>query len=68
MASIDMAENRGAAVPLSRASSFPDVAWVEIYIRTKWRLHTFSRLATIDMNRKLEHVLLLGFQGSCDPI
>jgi len=26
-----------------------------------FRLHSFSRLATIDMNRKLEPVLLLGF-------
>jgi len=28
-------------------------ARAEVYFRTKWRLHPFSRLATIDMNRKL---------------
>jgi len=27
--------------------------WAEVYFRTKWRLHPSSRLATIDMNRKL---------------
>jgi len=43
-----------------------NVAWAEIYFRTKWRLHPSSRLATIDMNRKLGAVPLFG--GSCDPI
>ena len=33
-------------------------AWAEVYFRTKWRLHPSSRLATVDMNRKL---------GSCAP-
>ena len=34
-------------------------------LRTKWRLHPSSRLATIDMNRKLGDVPLLG--GSATP-
>ena len=43
------------------------VAWAEVYFRTRWRLHPFSRLATLDMNRKLGGGCdLLG--GSCDPI
>ena len=29
------------------------VAWVETYLRTKWRLNLYSRLATTDMGRKL---------------
>jgi len=37
-----------------------NVAWAEVYFRTKWRLHPSSRLATIDMNRKLVAVPLLG--------
>jgi len=35
-----------------------------LYQLTKWRLYPSSHLATIDMNRKLGAVLLLG--GSCD--
>jgi len=31
-----------------------------VYFRTKWRLHPSSRLATIDMGRKLGAVPLLG--------
>jgi len=27
--------------------------WTEVYFRTKWRLHPSSRLATIDIGRKL---------------
>jgi len=34
------------------------VAWAEVYFRTKWRLHPSSRLAAVDMNRKL---------GGCAP-
>jgi len=30
-----------------------NVAWAEVYFRTKWRLHPSSRLATIDMGQKL---------------
>jgi len=56
----------GAAVPLSRGA-WTNVAWAEVYyFRTKWHLHPSSRLATIDVNRKLGAVPLLG--GSCDPI
>jgi len=32
------------------------VAWAEVYFRTKWRLHPFNRLATIDMGQKLAGV------------
>jgi len=35
------------------------VARVEVYFRTKWRLHRSSRLATIDISRKLGAVALL---------
>jgi len=42
------------------------VAWAEIYFRTKWRLHPSSRLATIDMGRKLGAVHL--YAGSWVPI
>jgi len=41
-------------------------AWAEVYFRTKRRLHPFSRLVTIRMNRKLEAVPLL--EENCDPI
>ena len=35
--------------------------WAEVYLRTKWRLHQSSRLATlIDISRKLGAVSLLG--------
>jgi len=36
------------------------VAWAEVYFRTKRRLHPSSRLAAIDMGRKLGAVPLLG--------
>jgi len=36
------------------------VAWAKVYVRTKWHLHASSRLATIDMGRKLGAVPLLG--------
>ena len=35
-----------------------DEDWAEVYFRTKWRLRPSSRLATIDMNRKLGAVPL----------
>ena len=37
-----------------------NVAWAEVYLRAKWRLHPYSRLATIDMNRKLGAIPPLG--------
>ena len=56
----------GAAVPLSRtAGTTSNTMWPacsEVYIRTKWRLHPSSGLATMHMNRKLEAVPLLGGQ------
>ena len=30
-----------------------NVAWAEVYLSTKWHLDSLSRLATIDMGRKL---------------
>jgi len=30
-----------------------NVAWAEVYFRTKWRLDPSSRLATIDVGQKL---------------
>jgi len=42
-----------------------NVAWAEVYFRTKWRLHPSSRLATLDMNGKLGAVPLLG--GAATP-
>ena len=61
--------------PLSRRSWVPvkhNVAWAEVSVRTKWRLHPSSRLDTMDMNRKLGAApLLVGaaplLAGSCDP-
>ena len=41
------------------------MSWAEVYIRKKWRLHPSSRLATIDMNRKLGAMLILG--GDATP-
>jgi len=37
-----------------------NVAWVEAYLRTKWRLDSSSRLATTNMGRKLGSCALLG--------
>ena len=39
------------------------MARVEVYVRTKWRLHLSSRLATIDMGQKLGGVGVLFFSG-----
>jgi len=39
------------------------VAWAKAYLRTKWHLDPFSRLATTDMGRKLEAVSLFGEGG-----
>jgi len=35
------------------------VAWAETYLRTKWHLSPYSRLATTDIGRKL---------GECAPL
>jgi len=40
------------------------VAWAEAYRRTKWHLDPSSRLATIDMGRKLGALPLWGELGS----
>ena len=37
------------------------VAWAEAYLRTKWHLDPSSRLATIDMGRKLGGVAVPPF-------
>jgi len=53
----------GTVAPLSRAGTWvpsSNVVWAEVYFRTKWHLRPSSRLATIDMGRKLGAVLLLG--------
>ena len=34
-----------------------NVAWAEVYLRTKWHLDPSSRLATTDMGRNLGAVL-----------
>ena len=57
MATVDMG---GAAVRLSLGSSIPvshNVAWAEVYFRTKWCLHPSSRLTIIDMDRKLRALM-----------
>ena len=47
-----MSEKRGGwCVPF--ADSWDHVAGDEVYFRNNWRLHTSSRLATIDMGQKL---------------
>ena len=43
------------------------VARAEVYLRTKWHLDPFSRLATIDVGRKLGLCPLFG-EGSWVPI
>jgi len=46
----------GCCAPFVRGAGSPsrNVAWANVYFRTTWRLYPSSRLATIDMNRKLE--------------
>jgi len=41
------------------------VAWAEIYLRTKWQLDPCSRLATIDMGRKVG--VLCPFSEALNP-
>jgi len=62
---IDMGQKQGAAVALSwggelgpRLKQCGLRAWAEVYFRSKWHLHPSSRLATIDMSRKLGDVHL----------
>ena len=42
------------------------MAWAEAYLHTKWHLHPCSRLATIDIGRKLGALALLG-RGAVFP-
>ena len=51
----------GAAVPLSPGELGPRLTQCglgRVFFSTKWRLHPSSRLATIDMGKKLRAVLL----------
>jgi len=41
------------------------VAWAEAYLRTKWHLDACSRLATIDVRRKLGAPPLFGERAGC---
>ena len=50
-----LAEKRGALLCPFRwgaGSPYNNVAWAEVYFRTKWHLHPSSRLVTTDMDRK----------------
>ena len=49
LATIDMGRKWWAAVPRFRGElvSIYSVAWAEAYLRTKWHLDAFNRLATI---------------------
>jgi len=50
----------GCCAPFAqnRDPVYYNVAWAEVYFRTKWRLHPSSRLATMDIGQKLEAVPL----------
>jgi len=39
------------------------MAWADVYFRTKWPLHSSSRLETIDRSQKLGGALCLGALG-----
>jgi len=61
-----MGPKEGSALPLSRergagspSNTTRPLACAQVYFRTRWRLHPSSRLATIDMGRKLD--------GGCAP-
>jgi len=58
----------GCCAPFSGgAGSQSNTMWPRPrFTSVKWRVHPSSCLATIDMNRKLGALTLLG--GSCDPI
>jgi len=73
LSTIDMSRKLGGSAPYGEKSWIPmqhSVAWVEAYLHTKWRLDPSSRLATINMGRKLGAVpLFWGFLvGSWVPI
>ena len=60
-----MGRKEGAAVLLlhgkgSWVSVKHNVAWAEVYFRTKWHLDTSGHLARTDMGRKLGAVPLWG--------
>jgi len=44
------------------------VAWAEAYLHTKWHLDASSRLATIDMGRKLGDSVPFCYRGNWVPI
>jgi len=53
----------GGRAPFRRGELGPHLTqrrWAEAYLRTKWHLDPSSRLATIDMGRKLGAPPLLG--------
>jgi len=62
VATTDMSRKEGGAVPLSQGGSGSPshCGLAEVYFCTKWHLHPSSRLATIDMGRKLGLRPLLG--------
>ena len=64
---LDMGLSRGAVLLLGEAGSpcNTNVACAEAYLHTKWHLDPFSRLATIDMGRKLGAVIPFG--GKLSP-
>jgi len=68
LATIDMGWNRGLCpfwgswVPISH-----NVAWAEAYLHTKWYPDASSRLATIDMGRKLGSVPPFLWGGELGP-
>jgi len=49
MATIDIGQKEGAAVPLSQGELSNTMACAEVYFRTKWHLHPSSCLALTDM-------------------
>ena len=68
VATIDMGRKRGLLCP------FPGEMGLRLtqcgmgrVVHTKWRLHPYSRLATIDMKRKLGAVPLLGGEAAATP-
>jgi len=69
MAIIDMGRKEGSLLCHFRGELGPrliyNVVWAEVYFRTNWRLYSSSRLVTIDMNRKLGALPLLG--GAATP-
>jgi len=59
LATIDMGEKRGDAVPLSVGELGPHLTQCRLmgrglYRRIKWHLHLSSRLVTTDVGRKLQ--------------